>query len=159
MRVIKYNIDTGYYISGINSILDLSLNAYEIEAAIKNGYRVEYEFQPSDYGEQIIIIRANKELGVVAKNTDIVDINYETRNIIMVYVNCTLGYITIKLYDRVSALKIMSRDVIDNMDELDQQEVIDAIRHTLSYNKVSEIKASVGYEYSYLKRYGKGIIV
>lgn len=53
----------------------------------------------------------------------------------------------------------MSRDVIDNMDELDQQEVIDAIRHTLSYNKVSEIKASVGYEYSYLKRYGKGIIV
>ena len=40
MRVIKYNIDTGYYISEINSILDLSLNAYEIEAAIKKGYRV-----------------------------------------------------------------------------------------------------------------------
>lgn len=90
MMVIKYNIDTGYYISGINSILDLSLNAYEIEAAIRKGYRVEYEFQPSEYGEQIIIIRANKELGVVAKNTDIVDINYGTRNIIMVYVNCTL---------------------------------------------------------------------
>ena len=77
----------------------------------------------------------------------------------MVYVNCALGYITIKLYDRVSALKIMSRDAIDNMDELEQQEVIDAIRHTLSYNKVSEIKALVEYECSYLKRYGKRIIV
>ena len=132
MKTVRYKADRGYYLDGVDSIIDTTLSAEELDIVLGQSYRIDFNFEfDSDIGIEYIPIEINRELEIVSEYIESINIHYNTVDIVMITASYMGTTLEISLYDIKSSIHIHKLGNTEGIGKLSKEDITEIIKYDI----------------------------